>query len=174
MNELLPTLLDHNHWATRELLERCVTLTPVQFTQPFEIGPGNLHDTFRHIIGAMIRWTDRIDGQPVQLSIERDPRTLSPDDLLAMLEMTAVNFRRVALQAAERSRLNEVMAMEPSHPSGAIRFSQRAAILHVLTHGMHHRAQISNMLRQLGVTDIPDTDVIEWELIRQTQQSTHT
>ena len=28
----------------------------------FEIGPGSLHDTLTHIVGAMFRWADRIDG----------------------------------------------------------------------------------------------------------------
>ncbi|MEC9374097.1 MAG: DinB family protein, partial [Planctomycetota bacterium] len=38
----------------------------------------------------------------------------------------------------------------------------RAAILtHVTTHGMHHRAQIVNMLRHLGV-EAPGVSVTTW------------
>lgn len=51
-------LLQHNAWATRVLLERCRSLTPQQFLQQHDIGPGSLHDTLRHIIGAMLRWSD--------------------------------------------------------------------------------------------------------------------
>ena len=170
MNELLPTLLEHNHWATRVLLERCQAISPAQFSQRFEIGPGSLHDTFRHIIGAMIRWTDRIGARSVRPSIEGDPRTLTTDELLVMLESAAINLRQAVLLAAADPQLDVVMSMEPTHPSGAISFTRRAAILHVLTHGMHHRAQVSNMLRRLGHNDSPDTDVIEWELVRHTQQ----
>jgi uncharacterized damage-inducible protein DinB len=37
------------------------------------------------------------------------------------------------------------------------------AIAHVLTHSMHHRAQVLYMLRQLGLTALPEGDVLSWE-----------
>jgi len=37
------------------------------------------------------------------------------------------------------------------------------AIAHVLTHSMHHRAQVLHMLRRLGVGDVPEGDVLSWE-----------
>jgi uncharacterized damage-inducible protein DinB len=36
--------------------------------------------------------------------------------------------------------------------------------MHVATHGMHHRAQCLNMLRQLGVNPLPPISVLEWIL----------
>jgi uncharacterized damage-inducible protein DinB len=38
-----------------------------------------------------------------------------------------------------------------------------ASIAHIITHSMHHRAQILNMLRKLGVSKIPEGDVFSWE-----------
>ena len=35
-------------------------------------------------------------------------------------------------------------------------------ILHVFNHGTYHRGQIVNMLRQVGVEKIPQTDFIVW------------
>lgn len=35
-------------------------------------------------------------------------------------------------------------------------------ILHVFNHGTYHRGQLVNMLRQLGVEKIPQTDFIVW------------
>jgi len=37
-----------------------------------------------------------------------------------------------------------------------------AVVAHVTTHGMHHRAQCLNMLRQLGVSPLPPSSVVEW------------
>jgi uncharacterized damage-inducible protein DinB len=41
-------------------------------------------------------------------------------------------------------------------------------LIHVTTHGMHHRAQCLNMLRQLavpGISDrLPEIDVLEWQV----------
>jgi uncharacterized damage-inducible protein DinB len=35
-------------------------------------------------------------------------------------------------------------------------------VLHVFNHGTYHRGQLVNMLRQLGVEKIPQTDFIVW------------
>ena len=35
-------------------------------------------------------------------------------------------------------------------------------ILHVLNHGTYHRGQLVNMLRQLGIEKIPQTDFVVW------------
>jgi uncharacterized damage-inducible protein DinB len=37
------------------------------------------------------------------------------------------------------------------------------SIAHVITHSMHHRAQVIHMLRQLGVNPLPEGDVFSWE-----------
>ena len=43
-----------------------------------------------------------------------------------------------------------------------------AMLVHVTTHGMHHRAQCLNMLRHLGVPGIsdrlPEIDPLDWQL----------
>ena len=44
----------------------------------------------------------------------------------------------------------------------AFTFARGAVITHVTTHGMHHRAQCLNMLRQLGVEQLPPSAVVEW------------
>ena len=41
-------------------------------------------------------------------------------------------------------------------------FARGAVLTHVLTHGMHHRAQCINMLRQMGAEALPPSAVLEW------------
>ena len=76
MNLLLQRLLDHNLYATRLTLETCRGLSSDQFHQRFEIGPGSLHDTLRHVVGAMLRWSDRIAllPAPEQKSVPQERR----------------------------------------------------------------------------------------------------
>jgi uncharacterized damage-inducible protein DinB len=38
---------------------------------------------------------------------------------------------------------------------------------HVLTHSMHHRAQVLYVLRQLGPTGLPEGDGLSWERQRE-------
>jgi uncharacterized damage-inducible protein DinB len=43
-------------------------------------------------------------------------------------------------------------------------FSRVGVITHVATHGMHHRAQCLNMLRQVGISPLPQSSVMQWML----------
>ena len=36
-------------------------------------------------------------------------------------------------------------------------------IAHVITHSMHHRAQALCIIEQLGLTDLPEGDPLDWE-----------
>jgi uncharacterized damage-inducible protein DinB len=37
------------------------------------------------------------------------------------------------------------------------------AIAHVITHSMHHRAQLLYMMKTIGLRDLPEGDVLSWE-----------
>jgi len=152
--------LRHNAWATRVLLERCRSLTRQQFHQRFEIGPGSLHDTLRHIISVMRRWANRIADRPPGNPIEESPTTHTPDELLALLGEVNRELEDIALRVAREARFDEMMRVEFTPE----RFSRGTAFVHVITHGAHHRAQVLNMLRRLRVTDLPELEAIEWEL----------
>lgn len=108
----------------------------------------------------MFRWSDRIAGRPVRESIERVPQPRTPGELLELLEQAHRELEDVALRVERDGRHDEPMQAEfrPEH------FTRGTAIVHVLTHGMHHRAQALNMLRRLGVADLPALDAIEWEV----------
>ena len=48
------------------------------------------------------------------------------------------------------------------------RFTRGVALVHIATHGMHHRAQCMNMIRHLGlagllVSDLPEIGVCDWQ-----------
>ena len=47
-------------------------------------------------------------------------------------------------------------------------FARGAILTHVTTHGMHHRAQSLNMLRQLGKEAVLPISVMEWTFIADT------
>jgi predicted O-methyltransferase YrrM/uncharacterized damage-inducible protein DinB len=160
--------LEHNAWATREVLRACEKLADDAWHRRFEIGPGSLHDTITHIVGAMFRWADRIDGPPrtVRSSIEDGSRR-TPAELRALLDLAAADLAATATRA--RSRGLSTM-LEVTLGGTPYRFSLGAMLMHVATHGVHHRAQCLNMLRRLGVQGVsdrlPDIDLLEWEATR--------
>ncbi len=157
-------LLRHNAWATRVLLERCRDLTPAQFSQKFEMGLGTTHDTLLHIVGAMYRWADRIGDRPLRPRLEDEPRIWTPDEIITRLDACAPDLAGVIKRVVDENRLGEKMEFDaPDQPSFV--FTRGTAIVHVATHGVHHRAQALNMLRRLGLNDLPDVDAVEWELV---------
>ena len=156
--------LRHDAWATRSMLERCRALGEDQFHRRFDIGPGSLHDTFRHIIGAMLRWADRIAQRPVKESIEKGPALTVPE-MLRTLDLAARDLEAVARDVYENERFADMMEW-PNEGRPPHRFHKTTALVHVTTHGMHHRGQIRWMMRQLGLDVTPDWDTVEWELVQ--------
>jgi uncharacterized damage-inducible protein DinB len=152
-------LLASNHWATANLLDACSSLSDEQFHQSFEMGPGSLHDTLTHILGAMRGWTDLLTG-----------RTEPRDRLEVGGKRTAAELRtlldEIAVELADAAQAyphDEEVSGERGGRSYT--FTRGAVITHVTTHGMHHRAQCLNMLRQLGIEPLPPSAVVEWMMI---------
>jgi uncharacterized damage-inducible protein DinB len=157
-------LLGHDEWATRRLLERCRGLTPAQFTQRFDMGPGSLHDTLTHVVSAMRRWADRIEGRPLRESLEKPAAPRPPAELVRYLDEAARDLRSVAARIDSAGTLDETFQVSFAGAPAPITLTRGTAIVHVATHGAHHRAQCLNMLRRLGVADPPDLDAVEWEI----------
>jgi len=158
----LTILLRYNHWTTRQILDACVPLDASQFHRKFEMGPGSLHDTLTHIIGAMRRWAERIGDMPRTDPIEDRPH--AAEELISMLDRAAADLEASARRVTLEGRLGEVMSFQPAgHPE--YRFTRGAALVHVTTHGTHHRAQCLNMLRHLNLgKPLPEIDPIDWQI----------
>jgi len=155
-SNLLDIQLEHDKWATRQVLLACEKLTADQFARKFEIGPGSLEATITHMLAAMITWTDTLAERPPRQRIDQDGVRHSPAQLLQMLDESTAEFIAIAKsrpldQIVKRTRAGKEYS-----------FTRGAIITHVTTHGMHHRAQCLNMLRHLGVNPLPPSSVTEW------------
>ena len=160
----LQILVRHDRWATEQILGACAELTADQFHRRFEIGAGSLHDTLTHIVGAMRTWTDTLTGQEPRPRPETDGQRRTPEQLRALLEESWQQFAA----EAHRRPLDE-MVMRRLRDGRTFSFTRGAVVTHVTTHGMHHRAQCLNMLRQLGVTPLPPSSVTEWTWLADAQ-----
>ncbi len=150
-------LLRHDHWATREIIAPCEALSGEQFHRRFEMGPGSLHDTITHIIGAMRVWTDILEQRDIRPRPEGAQKR-SPAELRALLDESAAELASIA----RRRGLEEVVTRV--REGKTYTFTRAVVLAHVATHGMHHRAQCLNMLRHVGVNPLPKSSVTEWSL----------
>jgi uncharacterized damage-inducible protein DinB len=78
-------LLNHDKWATRQILNTCATLTHEQFHQRFDMGPGSLHDTTTHILGAMRSWGDLLAGREFAPRLEAMTSPPAPPPIRSMV-----------------------------------------------------------------------------------------
>lgn len=149
-------LLAHDLWATRNVLEACAKLSDEQFHQRFEIGPGSLHDTVEHMLGAMRLWTDLMARRAIRPRLEQPGSRRSIAELQGLLEESTAEFA----QQARARPLDETVLRERGGKTYT--YTRGAVIMQVATHGVHHRAQCLNMLRQMGVAPLPPVSVAEW------------
>ncbi len=152
--DLLDRLLGHDAWTTRQLLLLCQALTDEQLDREFDIAHRTVRLTFRHIIYNIEAWTDCMTGQPI-----RAEQGQSVAELIARLDRAADDFGSLSRAVAKRDGWDERWV----DPAPAKERSYGGCIAHVITHSMHHRAQLLYMLRLLGVEGLPEGDVLSWE-----------
>lgn len=151
-------LLAHDRWATASIIDRCRGLSDEQFHRRFEMGLGSLHDTLTHNLSAMRVWGDLLAGRP-QRDRLADQGPFTCDKLTSLLDAIGHDFAShcpPAMDAAE--------VVSGDRGGKVWSFTRGAVLAHVTTHGMHHRAQCVNMLRQLGDEGPWRVSVVEWTM----------
>lgn len=73
----------------------------------------------------------------------------------------AAEFAALARRIADEGRLDELWIDVLDDPPR--RKTRGGTIGHVITHNMHHRAEALHILSRLGVSDLPEGDVLSWE-----------
>ncbi len=152
---ILDRLLAHDAWTTRQLLLRCRELSEEQMDTTFDIGDMSLRETFGHLIGCMEGHTDFLMGR----SHREEHRNGSITEMLTRLTIVAKDFAEYALRVDREGRADETA----TNAENGNRRSLGGVIAHLITHSMHHRAQILYTMRTLGVLDAIEGDVLGWE-----------
>ncbi len=114
MPDILNRLLGHNAWTTRQLVQHARALTAEQYVQRFDLGPGSVHDTLRHIISVMFGWADEIAGRPRRPSLGSDGEgpIRSVDELLGLLDDAATDLEKTAAMIVNDRRMEWIWATD--------------------------------------------------------------
>jgi uncharacterized damage-inducible protein DinB len=152
--DLLDRLLGHDAWTTRQLLLLCQDLTDEQLDREFDIAHHTVRATLEHIIRNLEAWSDCIAGRQIR---DRDGQSVS--ELGVRLDRAADDFAAISKAIADRGGWDEKWI----DPLDGKQRTYGGTIAHVITHSMHHRAQLLYMLRLLGVDKLPEGDVLSWE-----------
>lgn len=158
--DLLDRLLGHDAWTTRQLAVRCQQLSEAELDREFDIGHRSIRATLRHIVVNMEVWSRMMAGEdPTEPDTRVGP--LSMRVWIARLDRAAAQLAAVARDVAVRGAWDQRWIDVLDDPPVSKTYG--GAIAHVITHSMHHRAQLLYMLRQSGLADLPEGDVFSWE-----------
>lgn len=145
--DTLRGLFAHNDWARDKLVTLASELTDEQLDRPFEMGPGSLRETLRHLYGAERIWYERWQGR-------EQPQFPRARTLTAMGDLWQAFRDLAAARDAYLDPLGQADLQRPvtyANPEGETHtFPLGDLLLHVCNHGFHHRAQALNMLRHVG------------------------
>jgi uncharacterized damage-inducible protein DinB len=101
-------------------------------------------------------WSALMDGRHVPSPVDR-----SIPGFLRRLEVAANRLAKIAKDIRERNAWDELWLDDLDNPP-----TQKAygtTIAHLITHSMHHRAQLLYLMRLSGVANLPEGDVFSWE-----------
>lgn len=154
--DLLDRLIGHDAWTTRQLLEICAKLTEAELDREFDIGLRTLRATLDHIIHNTEVWSALIAHEKVGRNHDK-----SVAGMLSRLNVATARFTVAARDIATRQAWDEEWLDYLDDPP--VQKTYGATVAHIITHSMHHRAQVLYLLRLTGVSNLPEGDVFSWE-----------
>ena len=159
MKELLMQFAAYHTWANQKLCEVMLALPPEQLTKELPSSFTSIHETLLHMWGAESIWWQRMKLQENVVSPAANFSGTTAE-VISALQLQNRQWESWISNATEMA-LDHVFSyynLKKEH------FKQPTyqMLLHVMNHGTYHRGQLVNMLRQLGVQKIPQTDYIVW------------
>ena len=153
--DLLDRLLEHDRWATSQLLEKCQLLSDAQLDAEFDVGHRTLRGTIEHLIFNIEAWSALMLATPME--------PVSPDRSLAALtsryERAENAFVTLARRLRDEGRLDKTFT---DAFDGPMRFG--GGIVHVVLHNEGHRVEMIHILARLGQPDI-EVDHGLWDFV---------
>jgi uncharacterized damage-inducible protein DinB len=142
----------HRRWADARALEAGRALSDAQLRQQFPIGQGTVLATLTHLYAAELVWMETFDGNPNPPS----PFDIKMESLAALepawreLDARWVRFLD-GLTDADLAR-----PVTKRAPDGRMYTTAGVDVhLHMCLHANYTLAQLTNMLRHLGVPPLP-------------------
>ena len=164
--DVVHRLYRHRRWVNRKLLEAAALLDEEQLHREFEMGQGTVWRTLTHHWAAELLWLATLEGDLHARAPGDDPMKAPGNQegehaAKTVGELTARWAGVVGRYETFIDGLRDADLDEPcTRVTGGgleMTMSKLDTLLHVFTHAQYHTAQLVNMLRQLGVADLPET-----------------
>jgi uncharacterized damage-inducible protein DinB len=144
LHDCLDVVLDHLAGMPRDLLAQDVG----------GFGRPTVREQIAHILSTETGWVCGLQLLPIR---RIDPLTLTTVDDFRQVKKNTMSATIAYLDSISEHQLNTELERYPERWIGPHR-SPAFILLHIITHGFHHKGQIVAMLRLLGYP-APDTDL---------------
>lgn len=148
----------YSDWGTRKLLNVAATMADAQLDKPFEMGLGTIRKTLVHLRDAEVWWHMNWTSGPAG-GFPDIQETLPVFDLMMSIE-EAWRFRDSFGTGLTSADLARPIKVQPK-PDLTLHFPLGVSMVQLCGHATHHRAQLLNMLRHVGVQP-PGLDLALW------------
>ena len=155
MNKRYIDYASYNIWANNRLATNLLEQNDELLSQELVGSFPTIRATVSHIWLAEMGWLSRLHGNDWKVS---DVLNFSGSNtqLFKSWRATSENFKKFV----EKSDLEKEIKFE--HKGKLFSIPSREIIQTVFNHGSFHRGQVVMMMRQLEISDISQTDYIEW------------
>ena len=159
MKELLKQYAAYNIWASQRILDVIIALPEEKQLTEVPSSFKSLYKTVLHMLDAENIWWQRMKMQE---------RIIVPsENFKGTLQELAGNLLQQSKQWEEWVASASDLSLEHvfqyyNNKKEHFKMPVYQMVHHVFNHGTYHRGQLINMLRQLGVKKLPQTDFIVW------------
>lgn len=159
MKEILQQLATYNAWANGLLLDLIQQLPEGQLTATVPSSFNSLQGTLLHMWDAESIWWQRMKLQE-RIIRPSDDFEGGIRDIVGSLQSLDRQWAEWVSGAQEHMFQHEFFYTNLRNE----RFKQPVyqVLLHLFNHNTYHRGQLVNMLRQLGIEKLPQTDFVVW------------
>lgn len=159
MKELLKQYAAYNVWANQRIVELILALPVEKSIQEVPSSFNNLSKTILHMLDAESIWWQRMKLQERILVPSVNFNGSIKDACHALLQQSK-QWEEWLISSNELT-LTHVFQYQNTKRE-VFKQPVYQMLLHVFNHSIYHRGQLVNMLRQLGVQKIPQTDFVVW------------
>jgi uncharacterized damage-inducible protein DinB len=159
MKEILQQLTAYNIWANALLMEILKRLPGELHQKEIPSSFNSLQKTVLHMWNAESIWWQRVKLQE-RITGPMESFNGKMEDAIEGLTLQNKQWNEW-INKAQEHHLQHVFQYQ-NFKGKQFKQPIYQMLLHLFNHGTYHRGQIVNMLRQLGVEKIPQTDFIVW------------
>lgn len=161
--DLLRDFAAYNVWANTELVNWLIGQSVALLEQETPSSFHTIRQTLLHIWDVESSWLEDLMGLPNAVSL-LETFTGSAAELFTGLLDKSIEFE-VFVQKLSAEELQQTCTY-PRY-DGALETRTRFDIIqHCMNHSTYHRGQVVTMARQLGLTNLPETDYIKYLRVR--------